>query len=182
MKKILSAFLLALVFQAAGAQVSVAAKAGLNLASIGGKDTRDYSSKAGIYFGAQAGIPVTRQFQVLPELYFSTQGARWPDAGEKSAWSYLQLPVLARYRHESGFFAEAGPQIGFLLSAHDTYDGEKNDVKEFLSTTDFSLAFGAGYMVTEKLGLNLRYNASLSKFYEEEKNRFFSIGASWKLK
>lgn len=179
MKKLfLFSVLFALVFTSQ-AQVRFGAKTGINIANITGKDVDGYRSKAGLHFGALANLPLTSQLSVQGELLYSAQGARWDDDNEKTTLNYFQIPLLARYNIARGFYAEAGPQIGFLLKAEDDNEGDVSDIKEYLETTDISLAIGAGYNVNSNIGVYARYNAGLTKFYDTEKNSVFQVGLSY---
>jgi hypothetical protein len=180
MKKMLFVLVCAAVSVTTQAQLSVGAKGGVNFTSIVGDDVSGYKMKTGIHLGGYVNVPVTGPFSVQPELYFSTQGAKWKGGGTTQL-SYLQIPVLAKFTSASGFFGETGPQLGFLMSAKDKSDGEKEDIKEFLKSSDFSWAFGAGYQVTDKVGAYARYNLSLSKLYDEEKNSMIQVGVKYTL-
>ena len=57
-----------------------------------------------------------------------------------------------------GFNLEAGPQIGFLLSAE--IIGE--DIKDEMESIDFGMNLGASYDFSEKLFAQARYNIGLS--------------------
>lgn len=177
MKKIIVFFVLLTAFYAGHAQLRAGVKAGLNVSNIAGGE--DYRSKTGLHFGAFANLKMTSNLSVQGELLYSGQGARWDDDNEKTTLNYLQVPLLARYTFAPGFYAEAGPQIGFLLKAEDDDEGDVSDIKEYLKTTDVSLAIGAGYNVTENFGVYARYNAGFVKFYESEKNRTFQFGLSY---
>ncbi len=175
-------FLLAMLFAAAfagEAQLRFGAKAGINIANITGKDVEGYRSKTGLHFGALANLSLTPQLSVQGEMLYSAQGARWDDDNEKTTLNYFQIPLLVKYNIARGFYAEAGPQIGFLLKAEDDNEGDVSDIKEYLETTDISLAIGAGYQINSNIGVYARYNAGLTKFYETEKNSVFQLGLSY---
>lgn len=174
MKKVALLVLVVFSFRAQ-AQIEFGAKGGLNITNIVGKDVA-YKSKAGIHIGGFAGIPLTKQFTLQPELVYSTQGGKWDSKdGGKTMLNYLQVPVLVKYTSRIGLFAETGPHIGFLLSAKDKYDGESNDIKKYLKTTDIGWQFGVGYRITPSLGANIRYNTSFTNFYVGEDD-----GDTWK--
>ena len=63
---------------------------------------------------------------------------------------------MAKYYVAEGFSLEAGPQIGFLMSAkmkaESGGDSEEIDVKDDLKSIDFGINFGAGYKLEN--GLN----------------------------
>jgi hypothetical protein len=180
MKKVSLLVLAMSLFAVSQAQIRFGARAGLNISNIVGKSAEGWKSKAGIFVGGLVEIPVLSKFSVQPELYYSMEGGKWDDEdGGKTDLRYLKLPVLAKYTLPSGFYGETGPQIGFLLNATDKFEGEKNDIKEYLKTTEFSWVIGAGYYVTPEIGVHARYNAGLSSFYETEKNSVFQIGVQY---
>lgn len=179
MKKLILCAALFMAFVAGNAQLRFGAKAGLNVANITGKDVEGYRSKAGLHFGGFARLALTSSLSVQGELLYSAQGARWDDDNEKTTLNYLQVPLLARYSFAPGFYAEAGPQIGFLLKAEDDNEGDVSNIKEYLEKTDISLAIGAGYNINSNIGAYARYNAGLTKFYDTEKNSVFQLGVSY---
>ena len=89
---------------------------------------------------------------------------------------------MAKYYVAKSFSLEAGPQIGFLTSAKI----EDEDVKDFVSSTDFSFNFGAGYDFTENLSAGLRYNLGLTNVWDFDgsedsiKNGVFSVSLGYK--
>ncbi len=87
--------------------------------------------------GVVAEIMVSDMFAVQPELIYSSQGSDYEESDEGFDFSgtvkldYLNIPVMAKYYVAEGFSVEAGPQVGFLLSAKDEYDGGEEDIKDF---------------------------------------------------
>ncbi|PWA05429.1 porin family protein [Flavobacterium psychrotolerans] len=144
--------------------MSFGAKAGLNIASITNSDGS--SSLVGFHVGGFAEFKVSDKFAVQPELLYSAQGAKFD--GGKMNLSYINIPVMAKYYVADAFSLEAGPQIGFLMSAKVKADGGGSaDVKEFFKSTDFGVNFGAGYEFTENLSAGLRYNLGLAQVQKE---------------
>jgi hypothetical protein len=188
MKKVLLSFVLAASFFGATAQVQFGAKAGANLANVVGDDAEEAKSKIGFNVGAFVEIPAGEKFSVKPELVYSLQGAKFEETGEddvKFNLSYINIPVLAKYNIAEGFFAETGPQIGFLVSAKAKQgDADGVDIKDTFKGTDFSWALGLGYELPEGFGFNARYNLGLSKLPEDGdgkvKNGVFQVGVFYK--
>src|SRR5687768_4209669 len=140
MKKVFLSFFLAASFYGASAQVQFGVKAGANLATLTGDDVEDVKSKIGFNAGVFAEIPVSEQFSVKPELVYSLQGAKSDGDGDaKINLSYINLPILAKYNISEGFFAEAGPQIGFLTTAKAKSDAGDFDIKDGFKSVDFAL-------------------------------------------
>src|SRR6202011_1165071 len=109
-----------------------------------------------------ASIKVPGSFSIQPEVNYSGQGAKFTsfnDAEETFNMGYINVPVLLKYHFPLGLFAETGPQLGFLLSAKSKIGSNSADFKSAVKSTDFSWAFGVGYMIPiVKLGVDARYN------------------------
>lgn len=174
-------------FASAQAQTSFGIKAGLNGYSLTGDDTDgiNFKTKFGGNGGFFANIPLSTQFSLQPEAVFSMEGAKISEGGQTGtfALNYVNVPVLVQFNTTSGFFVEAGPQIGFLTSAKAKADGEEEDLKDGLKSTAFSIALGAGYKLTENVRVNGRYNLGVSNIVDESgsdlKTSGFQIGLSY---
>ena len=179
MKKVFLFVVCAASFAVANAQVKFGVKAGANFANLSG-DVEDTKMKIGFNVGGLVQIPVTSQFMVQPEVVFSAQGAKADEGDGKLNFNYINVPLLAKYQSTSGFFAETGPQIGFLMSAKAKEDDEEEDVKEAFKGTDFAWAFGLGYQTASGFGVNARYNLGLSNISETDafkvKNNVIQVG------
>lgn len=188
MKKVIVLFAAVVTYAAVQAQVSYGAKGGFNLSNVRGSDVSGNKTKLGIHVGGYVSVPVTDQFSVQPELVFSTQGDKVVQKGEpdsKLNTSYLNIPVMAKYTLESGFFAETGPQLGFLLSAKAKEGSYKTDIKDSFKKVDLSWALGVGYLTDFDLGINLRYNFGITKLDKDGDvkvyNSVFQAGVFYKL-
>jgi len=158
MKKILLlAVFTALGFTNVNAQeIKFGAKAGFNLASISGDNTKDVDAVTSFNFGVLSEIPLSDKFSFQPELMYSGQGYSFKD--HTVALSYLNIPLMGKYYVTKGLSIEAGPQLGFLLSAKN----ESIDVKDSFTTFDFGLNFGLGYKFKNGLNFGARYNLGLT--------------------
>mgnify|MGYP003671343855 CR=1 FL=1 len=210
MKKLVLSAAVALMAITANAQdattstdITFGAKAGVNLATLSG-DIEDNSSKIGFHVGGYAEFMVSDKFSVQPELVFSQQGTK-EDYSESASFggdsysyeeetkikaNYLNLPVLAKFYVADGFSLEAGPQVGFLLSADleseftetETIGGVTTtesgsfeaDAKDAYKGIDFGLAVGAGYKLDGGLNFALRYNLGLSSVSEDDEFDVFN--------
>lgn len=159
-------------------------KGGLNLATWAGENVTvigDRKNRVSIHGGGLVNIAVIKNISVQPEMLFSAEGVRY----ENTAWAdkqnleYLNIPVLGMYSHPSGFFAETGPQIGFLLSAKIGKDGDSKSNKDEFKSTDFKWTFGMGYKIKSGMGVGVRYNLGLAEVYDrtnfQVKNRVFAM-------
>lgn len=163
MKKILMTAVAVFGFAFANAQeTKFGAKAGLNLSNFTG-DIENTSTKIGFQVGAFVEIKVSDKFSVQPELLFTSVGAKFDGSPDVTATlNYLAIPVMAKYYVADKFSLEAGPQIGFLMSAKAKADGDSEDIKDGFESTDFGINIGAGYDVTENINIGLRYTVGVS--------------------
>lgn len=138
-------------------------KAGVNVSNYTGGDFSNVSKKAlvGFHAGAFIAFQLGDHFALQPEALFSTQGAKIESAGNKQNLkvSYINVPVMAKYRFTGGFYIEAGPQVGFKVSE----DVPNMGIKDFAKNLDLSVAGGIGFHSSMGLGIGARYIAGLSK-------------------
>lgn len=192
MKKTL--ILLACTFAvfAVNAQVKFGIKAGVNLTTFAGSDAKmtsdigdisiSPSHKIGFAGGGFANYKLSDIISLQGEVLYSLEGASYKFDGEKMNVnsSYVNVPVLAQYNHSSGFYAETGPQVGFLTSAKMSFDGDSQDIKDGYKSVSFAWALGLGYKLSNGLGIGARYNLGLSKLSDEGssnvKNGGFHLG------
>ena len=158
MKKIFLTAAAVFAISFANAQdVKYGVKGGLSFSSI---SQTGASTLTSIHLGGFAEIKISDKFAVQPELLYSAQGAKFSFLGVSVSQNlnYINIPVMAKYYVADAFSLEAGPQLGFLMSAK--FDGKDN--KKYLNSTDFGLNLGAGYDLNEQMSLGLRYNIGLS--------------------
>jgi hypothetical protein len=182
-----------IVYTVNAQDIKFGAKGGVNLSSATG-DIEKTKSRLAFHVGGMAEIPVSTEFYVQPELLFSSQGYK-VDNGT-GALNYINLPVIGKYYVTDKLSIEAGPQIGYLLSAtikvDDIDDGGnttdtqgviastktsqinsstnaeiEQDIKEYFKNTDFSLGIGAGYKLEGGINLSARYNIGLSNISKD---------------
>ena len=195
MKRMLLVLLTAGSATFASAQVEFGVKAGVNIANLtvtGDNSGVSPSSITDFHAGFLAAIPLFSGFKLQPEVMYSGQGASADVSGTtvKLNYSYINVPVLFKYQHGSGLFAETGPQVGFLISAKEKADGQTIDTKSDTQSTDFSWAFGIGYKIpVVGLGIDARYNLGLTNLAkgsnssdETVKNSVIQIGLFYVMK
>ena len=158
-----------------------------NISSIG-SDIKT-SSNAGLEAGLLADLYISRSFSIQPEAIFSMYGTKFNSGGSsiKYTVNYVNIPVLAKYHLPQGVAFFAGPQLGILLSAKGKIEGEdKQDVKNYLKSTDVFGVIGAEYNSSIGISVGVRYNHGFVNIYEEEegsiKNSSFGISFGYKLK
>jgi opacity protein-like surface antigen len=205
MKKLILSAMAVCAFGFASAQdMNFGVKAGANLANLSG-DLEDAKSLFGAHVGAFVEFKFTDNMAFQPELLYSMQGAKeevsetimgFTANGESTyKLGYLNIPLMFKYYATEALYIEAGPQVGFLMSAKEEWSyssnvpGDENgsgeeDIKEGMKSIDFGLNIGAGYYVTDNLSLGLRYNFGLSNISDsdnfEMKNGVFQFSVGYK--
>jgi len=160
-------------------EIQFGAKGGLNLASISGDNSEDFESVTSFNFGIMSEIPISEKFSFQPELIYSGQGYSIDDSTVEL--NYLNMPLMGKYYVTKGLSIEAGPQIGFLLSAED----EDTDIKDSLNSVDLGVNFGLGYKLDNGLNFGLRYNLGLSDindldgFTNKNQNGVFQLSVGY---
>lgn len=166
MKKVILSVLAVMVFAFANAQGTgsrFGIKAGVNFPNSS-TDFHDNKNLIGYQVGIFSEIKPVEKFGVQPELLYSTHGVKNKFVKDGITYdndikfSYLNLPILAKYFITEGLTVQAGPQIGFLMHA------EENgiNITDHVKTIDYGLDFGVGYNFLEVCYVDLRYNLGLS--------------------
>ncbi len=154
--------------------IQFGAKAGLNLAQISGDNTGDLDPSTDLHFGLMAEIPISEKFSFQPEMMYSGQGSN-------VTLNYLNIPLMGKYYLTKGLSLEAGPQIGFLLSAKN----DNLDLKDLYNTVDLGVNFGVGYKLDNGLNFSARYNLGLSDinnvegFSDKNQNGVFQLSVGY---
>ncbi len=174
MKKLLLFIaVVALTFSTAQSQeIRLGAKAGLNVASLGGDSyyggVGSLDSRISFHLGALAlaEIPLSEKFALQPEILYSSEGSdySWALGDNNIKLDYIRVPVLAKYYIIEGLSAELGPSFGVLVSADDRFDG---DAKDRYKSFDAAIAVGATYRLDMGVFFSLRYNKGLLNVNED---------------
>ena len=192
MKKIAFVLLAGLPFITAHAQFEFGAKAGMNLSTQNGSDAGDSRTLVNFNLGAFATMPIAHRVSIQPELVYSGQGTRYELSGgtQTEHANYLNIPVLLKFSHYSGFYLETGPQFGLLLGANTKYRGTSVDSKDSYNSADFAWVVGLGYKIPESpVGIDFRYNAGIANvedgnhtgFYGSWRNDVVQLGVTYVL-
>ncbi|MUV03215.1 outer membrane beta-barrel protein [Flavobacterium rakeshii] len=172
MKKILlsATALLAFGFASQAQDIKFGAKAGLNIADFGG-DAETSGSRTGFHVGVVAEFKLTEQFSIQPEIVYSMQGAKFETLDgfasiveQDMKLDYLNVPIMAKYYLFEGFSIQAGPQVGFLMSAK----VDDDDAKDSFKSIDFALNGGVGYELPSGVFFQARYSAGLADINDVE--------------
>jgi hypothetical protein len=156
MKNVLLLLIFALISlnnnQAQEVGIRFGAKAGINLANLGfdDPDVTDNKVRTCFHAGVLAEIPLLPNLAIQPEVIYSEQGAKY-EGDALTKLHYLNVPILAKYYFFEGFNVEAGPQIGFNLTAKEESGGYEIDMKDEVSSIDIGLNVGISYQL--KMGI-----------------------------
>lgn len=163
--------------------VNIGIKGGLNLYNINNSNGVEYDTKAGLHLGLMGHIHLAKQIAFQPELVYSDQGAKYTSGGTvtKINLSYVNVPLLIQYMFDNGFRLEAGPQVGFLVSAKSKTNDVKTDIKNNLKAVDVAFGLGVGYVhPSTGFGVDARYNIGVTNVNEsnavKSMNRGFQLG------
>lgn len=180
MKKIILLSLCVSLFIASKAQSTFGFKGGINLASVklafpeAGLSINT-TNKTSFVLGGYLNHPLNESWSIQPELLFQGMGTNF--MGETLSANYIAIPVVFKYAISKTLNIEAGPQIGFLLSAK----VQSEDVKSSFKSTDFQFVFGGGFNLSKKVQANVRYGVGLSNISAETANNSsFGNGVSAK--
>jgi len=139
-------------------------KGGMNASSLNYEGNSDMQTKIGFNAGVLAHIHTGNEFWAFqPEAYYSSEGAKSKsNSNVKTDLGYLNVPVLVQYMFNNGFRLEAGPQVGFLMSAKSKVNDNSTDIKNSMQSAVFSIPAGIGYLTSTGLGFDARYNFGIS--------------------
>jgi hypothetical protein len=160
---------------AANAQhANIGVKGGLNAYTL----TNSFDSddlKLGFHMGLIGHFHLANPIALQPEIMYSMQGSK------NTSLNYINIPVLFQYMYDNGFRLQAGPQLGFLMSAKTKINGTQTDVKDNFEPMDFGLAVGLSYVnPATNFGVDFRYNHGLADIGKNDNantyNRGFQAG------
>ncbi len=144
---------------------SFGVKAGLNLYNLHSNNGTYYNPAAGVHAGLLSHIHFNDHWALQPEVVFSTQGAKYRNAGNetKHNLAYINVPVLVQYMFKNGLRVQAGPQVGFLVHASSRTNDLKKHTADDYNKVEFALSAGGSYQVPNTgFGFDARFNFGLS--------------------
>ena len=174
-------------------------KAGMNVSSISNDGWDDSKAKVGFYGGLFMNAPLAESFSIQPEILYNNLGSKTERtvAGTKYSSTlnldYIAVPVMFQYNATPEFYLEAGPEFGFLVNASSKATAGNNSNITNIDTDSFNkfnmgIGLGAGFNITNKLGINARYVAGLNDITDNDKwgsdannkNNNFQVGLAYK--
>lgn len=209
--KLINLFILIFTFTTLNAQDNTnvfGLKAGLNYGGYTpNKNSIDYTFKVGFYAGGFYNILLNEKLRFQPELLFAVQvstvnvnGIELTDNGgnplpNTQPYDYeyqiheltLAVPIMSQYYFSDKFYLEGGPQFGFIIdrslsSKQQLIDGqEATFIVDDGDTFDFGVNLGFGYVISEKVALNLRAYSGLIKRDDDIKLFVLNFGLEYRL-
>ena len=146
-------------------------KAALNFSGISGNGMKSSISSAGGELGAFVAYELSSKWGLQIEgiaaqntvkrgsdflTYYNVDG--FTASNEKAKLTYLNIPVLARYRLSESWSFVAGPQVGFLLNDNENY---LNYDRRAFKTYQISGNLGAEFNISN-VALFARYNMGIT--------------------
>jgi len=127
-------------------------------------------NKPGLLVGAGTAFYISDKWSVEPQLLYSEKGSRSSDKEAETSMQriifrmhYIELPIVANYHINPQFTVLGGFSPNYLFRAQ--LDNGTNlgfvDRTDFFRRMDYCANLGLEFMVTEHLGLNMRWSYSL---------------------
>lgn len=161
-------------------------KAGVTLANVDSEI--DYSTIPGYYGGFFANLSLGGKLSLQPEILYSAKGCKRKTSSSNVRYNfdYIDIPIMLQYNFTDRFYAELGPQFGFLIMAKSSGDNPIRNIKSDLYTFDFDAALGVGFHITPKHGVNARYVRGFTNISKEAAsgegavNSIFQLGLGYR--
>lgn len=160
--------------------INVGIKGGLNLFTISNDNGPKYDAKPDFNVGLLGHIHLAKDLALQPEIVYSGQGAKFGSGSTETKVNlgYINVPLLVQYMFDNGFRLQAGPQIGFLVSAKSKTNNVSTDIKNSVKPVDFAIGAGVGYVHPPSgFGVDARYNFGLSDINENSPIKSMNRGA-----
>lgn len=147
------------------------AKAGFGIHSFALQNLSDGGTRLGLQIGLVSEIGLenaglSERFALQPEVLFTTKGGKYTanTTEVKERLSYIDIPVLFKYKPLETVSLYAGPQLSFLTKGKYKYDrgGDNNTIvnRDAFNKVDYGLAVGTGIGFAN-LVVDVRYNLGL---------------------
>src|SRR5690606_10277650 len=146
-------------------EVKFGPKAGVNFATVNGKDADGAKMLTGFHVGAFAEIKFNDKFAIQPEVLYSAQGAKGKEGGieSKTKYDYINVPIMAKYYVTENLEFELVTYVCFLMKAEAETGSASIDMKDFSSSIDFGAGVGANFNLENGFFVGARYNLGLTK-------------------
>ena len=158
------------------------AKAGVNVSNLSSDNSLDTNTKTGFYAGLMMNAPLAENFSIQPEVLYNSVGTEYTygTVGTSTlTLDYITVPVMFQYNVVPQFYLEAGPEFGFLVNAKQkiesgSWSGSAELDKDNFNPFNFGVGLGAGFNLTNNIGINARYVAGFTDATDENNQQFGS--------
>jgi hypothetical protein len=158
-------------------------KGGVNMASEG-TDEGSTDFRVGIHVGFFVETQIGRMVDFQPELLYSMQGGESDGLQEKL--DYITVPLMFKFYTGQArrFSIDAGPQLGYMVSAKVAADGGSLSLYDYdgLNKLDASLAVGVTYKFDGGFDLGARFVYGATKIWDslEHRNGVIQMGVGYR--
>ena len=173
--------------------VTFGIRGGLNVSSMSLKDDGDLKSRAGFNVGVSVDFPILESFYLQSGLYYTVKGYKQKDGDLKVNIGYLEIPILASYRHNFSDAAQwqfnFGPYFAVGLNGNlkAKYSWREYEKKwyDYDATRrfDMGLQIGTGVVLAKHYYVGLAYELGfLSQVTDSDgycKNRNFMVNVGY---
>ncbi|MGJ8593093.1 MAG: porin family protein [Aquaticitalea sp.] len=165
---------------------STVIKAGVNSSQLN-SESKTFSSRISFHAGLGIENRLSDQLSLAPEVLFSSQGAKVENGTNRELrLNYINLPIMFKYYPSGGFFLEAGPQAGILVSARQSAESSYDSDIINIKGQDYGFNLGLGYRTESLIGINARYYFGLRdindyEYGEKTTNGVFQVSLSFYL-
>ena len=149
-----------------------------------GNKTSDYTYALGGLGGVTASFALSDLISIQSELLYNLKGTQINNSKDRLDLHYIDLPILVRVNADGPYF-EAGPQVGYLISAKRGGLNKTRIETKDLQGLSLGYVAGVGYKLTSGLSLGVRFNGGISSVgkdndrYDQQRNQSFNFVAGY---
>ena len=131
-------------------------------------------------------MKITEKLSTSIEILYSNQGYHFegyqtsdPPGDGNVHYNYISIPIFVEYQPLSKLTIQAGPQLGYLISAKTKFKSETVNLFDFweflgiessLNRFDFGIGLGSEFLVSQHTLIGFRYFHGLSSFFENQQS------------
>lgn len=150
----------------AGAKIGFGAHWIARTAMKGNEDTRPHN---GYYGGIFATYTIHDAFLIQAEALYASKGhsdRNRFDGKYSRDLRYINVPIYLGYKFNDRFSLMAGPEFGFLTGCTVREEDVRHDGMDDCNRFDFGIAAQFTVMFSERIGLNLSGNYSITRTFD----------------
>lgn len=145
----------------------------------------DASAKSGLYIGFYNYRWISDSFSLRFGTTYQSLGAHVNNSDANFVNHSLRLPFSLHYTFKNKFQVFTGADIGFSMTGEIPKDlpeaandfGLEFDFRDTITYFDFSVFVGAGFILSENIDINFKYNIGLTDLRSESINT--NPGEKW---